>query len=109
MKIADELHALLQTAGEEGPYVLVGHSSGAHTVRFFVLKYPTDVAGIVLEDAGYERILTKEATAIAEQVQRGYAFHAHLGFWRYILSLNLVTNLARVWSTHIKYTSRSNQ
>lgn len=36
MRIADELNALLQAAGEQGPYVLVGHSSGAHTVRFFV-------------------------------------------------------------------------
>lgn len=72
MRIADELHVLLQAAGEEGPYVLVGHSSGAHTVRFFVQQYPTDIAGIVLEDAGYERILlNREETAVAEQVQRG--------------------------------------
>src|ERR687893_2753882 len=41
MRIADELHALLQAAGEQGPYVLVGHSVGAHTIRFFVQGYPT--------------------------------------------------------------------
>ena len=96
MRIADELHTLLHAGDEQGPYVLVGHSAGAHTVRFFVQKYPSEVTGIVLEDAGYEGILlNREATVIAEQIQRGYASYAHLGFWRYILSLNLVTTLAQ--------------
>lgn len=102
MRIADELNALLQAAGEQGPYVLVGHSSGAHTVRFFVQEYPTDVAGIVLEDAGYERILlNREETAVAEQVQRGIAFYANFGFWRYILSLELIRNLAQEFGVPI--------
>jgi pimeloyl-ACP methyl ester carboxylesterase len=86
MKIADELHALLQAAGEEGPYVLVGHSVGAHTVRFFVQKYPAYVAGIVLVDPAHEKILTTELIPVIQQLQRGYTFYAHLGFWRYILN-----------------------
>src|SRR5918994_2966933 len=32
MIIADELHTLLQASGEQGPYVLVGHSVGAGKV-----------------------------------------------------------------------------
>jgi hypothetical protein len=32
MRIADELHTLLQASGEQGPYVLVGHSVGAGKV-----------------------------------------------------------------------------
>jgi pimeloyl-ACP methyl ester carboxylesterase len=60
MRIADELYTLLEAAGEQGPYVLVGHSVGAHTVRLFVQKYPTDVAGIVLVDPAHEKILTTE-------------------------------------------------
>ena len=86
MRIADELHALLQAAGEEGPYVLVGHSVGAHTVRFFVQKYPTDVAGIVLVDPAHEKILSTELIPVIQQLQTGYTFYAHLGFWRYILN-----------------------
>lgn len=86
MRIADELHALLQAAGEEGPYVLVGHSVGAHTVRFFVQKYPTDVAGIVLVDPAHEKILSTELIPTIQQIQRGYTFYAQLGFWRYILN-----------------------
>jgi pimeloyl-ACP methyl ester carboxylesterase len=74
MKIADELHVLLAASGEEGPYVLVGHSVGAHTVRFFVQKYPTDVAGVVLVDPAHEKILTTELIPAIQQLQRGYTF-----------------------------------
>jgi pimeloyl-ACP methyl ester carboxylesterase len=86
MKIADELHVLLAAAGEEGPYVLVGHSVGAHTVRLFVQKYPTDVAGVVLVDPAHEKILSTELIPTIQQLQRGYTFYAQLGFWRYILN-----------------------
>ena len=86
MKIADELHVLLAASGEQGPYVLVGHSVGAHTVRFFVQKYPTDVAGVVLVDPAHEEILSTELIPTIQQIQRGYTFYAQLGFWRYILN-----------------------
>src|SRR5215207_3610249 len=86
MKIADELYVLLQAAGEEGPYVLVGHSAGAHAVRFFVQGYPTDVAGIVLADPAHEKILTKEVITAIQQLQRTYVGYAHGGFWRYVLN-----------------------
>lgn len=86
MRIADELYTLLQAAREEGPYVLAGHSVGAHTIRFFMQKYSTDVAGIVLVDPAHEKILTTELIPVIQQLQTGYTFYAHLGFWRYILN-----------------------
>jgi len=118
MKIAYELHALLQAAGEQGPYVLVGHSVGAHTVRFFVQKYATDVAGIVLVDPAHEKILTTELIPAIQQLQRGYTFYAHLGFWRYILNpgfirgvegpnvpLEIINNLEVVYSPKSLHTA----
>jgi pimeloyl-ACP methyl ester carboxylesterase len=86
MRIADELHALLQAAGEEGPYVLVGHSVGAHTVRFFVQEYPTDIVGIVLVDPAHENILSTDLIPIIQQIQGTYVGYAHGGFWRSILN-----------------------
>jgi pimeloyl-ACP methyl ester carboxylesterase len=48
--IAEELHNLLERAGEKPPFVLVGHSLGAFDVRMYAHLYPEQVAGIVLVD-----------------------------------------------------------
>ncbi len=50
--IARELRTLLQSAGESGPYVLVGHSSGGMLVRIYYHLFPDEVAGLVLVDPG---------------------------------------------------------
>jgi pimeloyl-ACP methyl ester carboxylesterase len=49
----DELHALLQEAGEEGPYVLVGHSIAGLYSRVYAERYPEEVAGMVLVDSSH--------------------------------------------------------
>ena len=48
--LAVELYKLLQSAGESGPYILVGHSFGANEVLRFAQLYPNKVAGIILLD-----------------------------------------------------------
>lgn len=48
--VAADLHTLLERAHVAGPYVLVGHSSGAQYVRVFAGQYPDLVAGVVLLD-----------------------------------------------------------
>jgi pimeloyl-ACP methyl ester carboxylesterase len=93
MRIADELHALLGAAGEEGPYVLVGHSVGAHTVRFFVQEYPAEVAGIILVDPAHEKTLTTELIPAIQQIQSTYIGYAHGGFWRYILNPGFIMSV----------------
>src|SRR4051794_19396732 len=49
--IATDLHELLNTAGEPGPYLLVGHSLGGIYAMTFAAQYPGDVAGMVLLDS----------------------------------------------------------
>jgi pimeloyl-ACP methyl ester carboxylesterase len=46
-----ELHALLQEADEEGPFVLVGHSLAGLYSRIYAERYPEEVAGVVLVDS----------------------------------------------------------
>ncbi|MEP6760049.1 MAG: alpha/beta hydrolase [Sporichthyaceae bacterium] len=49
--VATDLHTLLARAGEHGPYVLAGHSSGGTLVMTYAARYPGQVAGMVLLDS----------------------------------------------------------
>ena len=49
-RIAGELRALLAAAGVPAPYILVGHSFGALTVRLIAQQHPDEIAGMVLLD-----------------------------------------------------------
>src|SRR5258707_14469405 len=48
--VARDLHVLLERGLVPGPFVLVGHSSGAQYVRIFAGRYPEHVAGMILLD-----------------------------------------------------------
>lgn len=48
---AADLGALLDHAGEPGPYVLLGHSFGGATAVTFAAEHPNDVRGLLLLDA----------------------------------------------------------
>jgi pimeloyl-ACP methyl ester carboxylesterase len=48
---ATDLHKLLAAAGETGPLVLAGHSSGGVHALMYTHLYPKDVAGVVLLDS----------------------------------------------------------
>jgi pimeloyl-ACP methyl ester carboxylesterase len=48
---ADDLHELLQTAGEVGPYVVVGHSFGGAEAVAFTSRFSDQVDGLLLLDA----------------------------------------------------------
>jgi len=48
---ANDLHSLLDAAGEDGPFVVVGHSIGGDYAMVYADRYPEQVAGMVLLDA----------------------------------------------------------
>jgi pimeloyl-ACP methyl ester carboxylesterase len=52
---ATDLHRLLSGAGEAGPFVLAGHSSGGVHALTYTHLYPNDVAGVVLLDSASPR------------------------------------------------------
>jgi pimeloyl-ACP methyl ester carboxylesterase len=51
VQAASDLNTLLDRAGEDGPYVLVGHSIGGSYAMTYAARYPEQVAGMVLLDA----------------------------------------------------------
>lgn len=48
---AADLHALLEEAGEPGPYVVLGHSFGGAEAVTFAATYADEVSGLLLLDA----------------------------------------------------------
>ncbi len=52
--IVKELHELLQRAGVQPPYILVGHSLGGINMRMYADTYPDEVFGLVLVDSSHE-------------------------------------------------------
>jgi len=73
-QIVYELHTLLDRAGEKPPYVMVGQSYGGWLVRTYRSAYPTEVAGIVLVDAGTddpERIMPDGSVGRASMLAKG--------------------------------------
>src|SRR5215218_3659065 len=69
-RIVKELHALLSDAGEEGPYVLVGHSFGGANVQLYASEYPEEVAGMVLVDSAVDtRVLDKDLRKAVAGIQ----------------------------------------
>jgi len=54
LDVVTDLHALLQAAGEPGPYVFVAHSIGGLFVRLYASTYPDEVSGMVLVDSSSE-------------------------------------------------------
>lgn len=69
-KIAEELHLLLEKVNAPKPYILVGHSFGGMLTRFFVKKYPQDVAGVILVDSQYpedEKFLSPQMHKMVNQ------------------------------------------
>lgn len=54
--VITDLRNALAARGLPGPYVLVGHSLGAHYARAFAQEHPDQVAGLVLVDPSHERM-----------------------------------------------------
>jgi pimeloyl-ACP methyl ester carboxylesterase len=52
-RITGELHALLEGAGIDGPYVLVGHSFGGLYMQTYAARYPDEVAGMSLIESSH--------------------------------------------------------
>jgi len=54
-QIVKELNTLLNKAGIDPPYILVGDSFGSYNVRLYAHQFPEKVAGLVLTDGLHEK------------------------------------------------------
>ena len=101
-QITSELHTLLNKAGIEGPYVLVGHSFGGMYMQTYAARYPEEVAGVVLVDSSTDpdqfsqqpkaresNEPQKQTSAVGSQLVRfGVSLPARLGIVRLLSMLD---------------------
>src|SRR5262245_6803540 len=69
-EVANDLHAALQAAHENGPYVLVGHSLGGPYIMTFAKRFGGDVAGLVFVDASHPDQQEKIKEAIGQKIEQ---------------------------------------
>lgn len=60
----DDLHALLHSQAIAAPVILVGHSLGGLYATTYALRYPRDVAGMVLVEPAFSGQTTQIAKAV---------------------------------------------
>ncbi len=72
-RMADELHALLSSAGEPPPFVVVGHSFGGLVARIFAARYRAVTAGLVLVDPAHPEDWVSPAPKEQARIDRGVA------------------------------------
>lgn len=72
IQIANELHALIEAAKIEPPYIMVGHSMGGLHIQTYAMLYPDDIAGMVFVDPTPKELVdTLSATAIENLIEAG--------------------------------------
>jgi pimeloyl-ACP methyl ester carboxylesterase len=92
-RISGELHALLEGAGIEGPYVLVGHSFGGLYAQTYAARYPDEVAGVVLIESSHpeqfsQRPEARDSYEPQKQIFAVASLLARLGLVRLLYKLD---------------------
>ena len=70
-EVTDELRELLQAAGVPDPYLLVGHSLGGLYARDYAMRFPGEVAGLLLMDPAHEEYSAYMPREL-EELRRGW-------------------------------------
>ncbi len=80
--IVEELHSLLQAAGETAPFLLIGHSLGGLHAQLFAARYPAEAAGLIMIESPGARIQNDAYRQFTIGTQRTMRFLTASGLLR---------------------------
>lgn len=86
--IADDLHKLLQNAGIEPPYILLGHRYGGMFARKYLEKYPEGVVGLVLADSSHPDAFDESNEDEIKRLSRNVNVFQKIGLVRLVTKRN---------------------
>lgn len=75
-RVPDQLHTLLERAGERGPFVIAGHELGAAFARMYAARFHAETAALVLVDD------PSEAPVSTPRLVRTWPWLARVGLLR---------------------------
>jgi pimeloyl-ACP methyl ester carboxylesterase len=75
-RVPDQLHTLLERAGERGPFVIAGHELGSVFARMYAARFHAETAALVLVDD------PSEAPASTPRLVRTWPWLARVGLLR---------------------------
>lgn len=96
--IARELHTLLEKAGEEPPYIMMGHSLGGPYIRVFTEIYPDEVKAMFFLDATHPDHVAR-TNAIKETDFKYKAYVWSIGAEALIADLGIMRLIDEVYGT----------
>lgn len=83
---AERIHAAMAQYEVAGPYLLVGSGLGAVEARAFAVRYPDEVAGMVLLDPWHQPLMANAAPRIQalddQASERRFSWHRLRAWWR---------------------------
>jgi pimeloyl-ACP methyl ester carboxylesterase len=84
-RVPDELHRLLERAGERGPFVIVGHELGAAFARLYASRFRSEIAALVLVA---DPTTSPRAANDAPRLVRAWPWMARIGLLRITRALS---------------------
>ena len=66
--VAEDLHHALTASGEQGPYIMVGHSLGGPYLLTYTGRYGGEVAGLVFVDASHPDQIARMRAAVGKDL-----------------------------------------
>ena len=79
-RVPEELHTMLERAGERGPFVIAGHELGASFARMYASRFRNDTAALVLIDD--PSTSPEPAAQSAPRLVRAWPWLARIGLLR---------------------------
>jgi pimeloyl-ACP methyl ester carboxylesterase len=85
-RVPDELHTLLERAGEQGPFVIAGHELGASLARMYAGRFRNETAALVLVDD--PSVSSESASHRVPRLVRAWPWLARIGLLRVTRALS---------------------